>query len=140
MSEENKAIVRRFVEEVQSKHNMDVVNELMDPDQIDHSGLRLPGLNAVEGFKKFFSGFLVAFPDITAVINFQVAEGDKVVTYKTFHGTHKGEFMDIPPTGKKIAINIIDIFRIAGGKMVEHWAVVDWMPVMTQLGVIPPPK
>jgi predicted ester cyclase len=75
-----------------------------------------------------------------AVIHSQVAEGDKVVTHKTFHGTHKGEFRGIPPTGKKVAIELIDIFRISGGKLMEHWAVVDWMSVMQQLGVLPSPS
>lgn len=114
--EENKAIVRRFIEEVQSQHNLDLVDELIDPNQIDHSGLQPQGLNAVEGFKKFFSGMLTAFPDLKAVIHSQVAEGDRVVTHKTFHGTHKGEFMGIPPTGKKVSVDVIDIFRIAEGK------------------------
>jgi steroid delta-isomerase-like uncharacterized protein len=138
--EENKAIVRRFLEEVQSQHNLDIVGELMDPNMIDHyydaQGLQQPK-NAVEGFKKFFSGMLAAFPDIKAVIHDQVAEGDKVVTHKTFHGTHKGEFRGIPPTGKKASVDVIDIFRIADGKMVEHWAVIDWMGLMQQLGVVP---
>jgi len=110
------------------------VDELINPDQIDHSGLPNPqGLNAVEGFKKFFSGLLTAFPDFKAVIHSQVAEGDKVVTHKTFHGTHRGEFKGIVPTEKKVSFDIIDIFRIADGKMVEHWAVADWMGLMQQL-------
>ncbi len=83
---------------------------------------------------------LSAFPDLKAVIHDQVAEGDKVVTYKTFHGTHKGEFREIPPTGKKISVDVIDIFRIANGKMVEHWTVIDWMGLMQQLGVVSPPR
>ncbi len=138
--EKNKAIVRRFVEEVQSQHNLDIVGELMDPNMIDHyydaQGLQQPK-NAIEGFKKFYSGMLAAFPDVKAVIHNQVAEGDNVVTHKMFLGTHKGEFMGIPPTGKKITVNVIDIFRIADGKMVEHWAVIDWMGLMQQLGGAP---
>ncbi|MFQ5674713.1 MAG: ester cyclase [bacterium] len=140
--EENKAIVRRFVEEVQSQHDLDIVGELMDTNMIDHyydaQGLQQPK-NAVEGFKKFFSGMLAAFPDIKAVIHKQVAEGDNVVTHKTLHGTHKGEFRGIPPTGKKVSVDVIDIFRIADGKMVEHWTVIDWMGLLQQLGAITPP-
>ena len=134
--EANKALVRRFVEEVQSQHKLTVVDEIMDPHMIDHAAEA--SQNSAETFKKFFSGFIAAFPDVKAVIHNQVAEGDKVVTHKTFHGTHKGEFMGIPPTGKKVAIEVIDIFRIAGGKFAEHWAVADMMSVMQQLGVIPP--
>lgn len=111
--EKNKAIVRCFVEEVQSQHNLDLADELIDPNQIVHSGLQPQGLNVVEGFKKFFSGILAVFPDIKVVILSQVAEGDKVVTHKTFRGTHKGEFMGISPTGKKASVDVIDIFRIS---------------------------
>jgi steroid delta-isomerase-like uncharacterized protein len=135
--EANKALVRRFVEEAQSQHKLSVVDEVMDPNMIDHYG-QPSSLNSVEAFKQFFGGFIAAFPDVKAVIHNQVAEGDKVVTHKTFHGTHQGEFMGIPPTGKKIAIELIDIFRITGGKLVEHWAVADMMSMMQQLGVIPP--
>jgi steroid delta-isomerase-like uncharacterized protein len=134
---ENKALVRRFVEEVQSQHKLAVVDEIMDPNMIDHAA-QPSSLNSVEAFKQFFGGVLAALPDLKAVIHAQVAEGDKVVTHKTFHGTHKGEFMGIPPTGKKVAIELIDIFRIAEGKFAEHWAVSDMMSLMQQLGVIPP--
>ncbi|MHA2394795.1 MAG: ester cyclase [Promethearchaeota archaeon] len=137
--EENKALVRRFVEEVQSQHKLTAVDEIMDPNMIEHYG-QPSSLNSVEAFKKFFGGFIAAFPDVKVVIHSQVAEGDKVVTHKTFHGTHKGEFMGIPPTGKKVAIELIDIFRIAGGKLAEHWAVADMMSVMQQLGVLPSPR
>jgi steroid delta-isomerase-like uncharacterized protein len=137
--EANKALVRRFVEEVQSQHKLTAVDEIMDPNMIDHAA-QPSSLNSVEAFKKFFSGMLITFPDLKVVIHNQVAEGDKVVTHKTFHGTHKGAFMGIPPTGKKVAIELIDIFRIAGGKLVEHWAVADMMSVMQQLGVLPSPS
>ncbi len=137
--EANKALVRRFIEEVQNQHKLTAVDEIMDPNMIDYAA-QPSSLNSVEAFKKFFSGILIALPDLKAVIHNQVAEGDKVVTHKTFHGTHKGEFMGIPPTGKKVALEVIDIFRIAGGKFTEHWAVVDMMSVMQQLGVLPSPS
>jgi steroid delta-isomerase-like uncharacterized protein len=135
--EENKALVRRLVEEAQSQHTLKVLDEIMDPNMIDHYA-QPSSLSSIEASKQFFAGFFAAFPDVKAVIHSQVAEGDKVVTHKTFHGTHQGEFMGIPPTGKKIAIELIDIFRITGGKLVEHWAVADMMGMMQQLGVIPP--
>ena len=135
--EENKVIVRRFVEEVQSQHNLDVASELMSPSMVDHY-LEAQGLphteDAVEEFKKFYSGLLAAFPDLKAIIHNQVAEGDLVATYKTLHGTHRGEFMGVKPTGKRVALNIMDIFRIVEGKIVEHWAVIDFMGLMWQLG------
>ena len=68
-----------------------------------------------------------------------VAEGDRVVTRKTFHGTHQGDFMGIPAMSKQVTFDIIDILRIAGGKMAEHWAVADQLGLRRQLGVVPPP-
>lgn len=69
-----------------------------------------------------------------------VAEGDKVVTRKTFHGSHQGEFIGIPPTGKQVSIGLIDIVRIAGGQVVEHWSIGDNLGMMQQLGVISSPN
>lgn len=140
---ENKAIVRRFVEEVQGQHKLDLAEKLISPNMIDHwnetQGRQRPE-NAVEDFKKFYSGLLAAFPDITAVIHHQVAEGDLVATYKTLYGTHKGEFMGVRSTGKKVALNLMDFFRIAEGRIVEHWAVMDFMGLMRQLGALPTPR
>ncbi|MDQ1280812.1 MAG: hypothetical protein QG670_2075 [Thermoproteota archaeon] len=82
---------------------------------------------------------LAAFPDLIAVIHNQVVEDDLVATHKTLYGTYKGEFIGLQPTGKKIALNLMDFFRTAGGKMVEHWAVMDFLGLMRQLGALPSP-
>ena len=134
-TEENKAIIRRFVEEVQSKHDIDLMDELFSPDFYDHGTTS----HTLAEAKQFFAMLFAAFPDIHADIHDQVAEGDKVVTRKTFQGTHEGEFMGIPPTGKKVAFDVIDIFRIANGRIVEHWYVGDMMALMQQLGAVPGP-
>ncbi len=63
-----------------------------------------------------------------------IAEDDKVCTYKTFHGTHLGDFRGIPPTGNKISVDVMDLFRLSDGKMVEHWVVADWAGMMQQIG------
>ena len=135
--EQNKMIIRRFVEEVQTQHKLELASELMSPNMVDHY-LESQGSphspNAVEEFKKFYSDLLAAFPDIKASIHNQVAEGDLVATHKTLYGTHKGEFRGMQPTGKKIALDLMDIFRIVEGKIVEHWAVIDFMNLMRQLG------
>ena len=65
-----------------------------------------------------------------------IAEGDKVVTRKTLHGTHEGDFMGIPSTGKRVAFDVIDIVRYGNGQLVEHWNVVDQLGLMRQLGVV----
>ncbi len=137
-TEENKAIVRRFVEEVQNRHNIGALEELFSPDFVDHSGISsLPP--TLDGAKQFFTMLFTAFPDIHASIHDQVAEGDKVVTRKTFHGTHQEEFMGIPPAGLQIALDVIDIFRVADGKITDHWAVADMLGLMQQLGVVSAP-
>jgi steroid delta-isomerase-like uncharacterized protein len=80
--------------------------------------------------------FRNAFPDFRAVIHDLIAEDDKVVTRKTFDGTHEGELLGIPPTGKEVTIELIDILRVADGKITDHWNVVDQLGLMQQLGVI----
>jgi predicted ester cyclase len=79
------------------------------------------------------------FPDFKATIDDMIAEGDKGVIRQTWSGTQRGEFMGIPPTGKRVSFGVIDIIRIAGGKVVEHWGQMDTMSMMQQLGAIPAP-
>ena len=86
-----------------------------------------------------FDGFRRAFPDFRATILDQIAEGDKVVTRKVFHGTHEGELMGIPPTGREVEIQVIDIVRLADGRIVEHRNVVDRLGLLQQLGALPAP-
>ena len=83
--------------------------------------------------------FRGAFPDSHFTVEDMVAEGDKVVTRKTFHGTHEGEFMGIPPSGRSVSMGLIDIVRISEGRVVEHWSEGDSLGMMQQLGVIPRP-
>ena len=133
--EENKALVRRFVEVVQNQHNLDAIDELYSPDFVDHSGTASqPG---IEGTKVLFSMMFAAFPDLHFTIHMQLAEGDQVMTYKTFHGTHQGHFLGIPPTGKQVAVDVIDIVTVKDGKITEHWTVSDMLGMLQQLGVIP---
>ena len=133
--EENKAIVRRFVEEVQSGGNIDAIDELCSPEFINHTAP--PGVPSnCEGIKQVMAMFRQAFPDSYFTVEDMVAEGDKVATRKTFRGTHQGEFMGIPPSGQQVSIGLIDIVRISHGKVVEHWAIGDNLGMMQQLGVI----
>ncbi len=130
--EENKALVRRFVEEVQCQHNLAAVDELFAPDFVDHSSPDAVGRAAV---RQFFSMMFAAFPDMGFTIQQQIAEGDKVLTYKTFHGTHLGPFNGIAPTGRAVNIDVMDILTVASGKITEHWQVADYLSMMQQLGV-----
>ena len=92
-----------------------------------------------EGIKIVTAMFRGAFPDSYFTVEDMIAEGDKVATRKTFHGTHEGEFMGIPPSGRSVSMGLIDIVRIAEGRVVEHWSEGDSLGLMQQLGVIPQP-
>jgi predicted ester cyclase len=138
-TEDNKALVRRFVDEVQSKGNADLIDEICSAEFVNHSAP--PGLPAdCEGIKIVTAMFRGAFPDSYFTVEDMVAEGDKVATRKTFHGTHEGEFMGIPPSGRSVTIGLIDIVRISEGRVVEHWSMGDNLGMMRQLGVVPQPE
>ena len=85
----------------------------------------------------FLSAFLNAFPDCQVTVDDMIAEGDRVVTKKTFTGTHTAELNGIPPTGKRVSIQYVDILRLRDGKIIEHWLSMDQMNFMQQLGVLP---
>ena len=137
-AEENKALVRRFVDVVQSGDNIDLIDEICSPEFVNHSVP--PGLPADrEGIKIVTNMFRGAFPDSYFTVEDMIAEGDKVATRKSFHGTHRGDFMGISPTGQRVSIELIDIVRIVDEKVVEHWSMGDNLGMMQQLGVIPRP-
>jgi predicted ester cyclase len=137
MTPDNKAIVRRFVEEVQNQGNLVVVDELVAPSFVNHtppSGVPPDQ----EGIKFLTQMFRAAFPNGAMTIEDMLAEGDRVVTRKTFRGTHTGDLMGIPSTGKQVTIELIDIVRLAHGKVIESWSAADNLGMLQQLGVIPP--
>jgi len=124
--EADRALVAGFVEEVQNGHNPDLLDKFISPDHVDHSGMLPPDQSVgLEGPRQFFKMVLAAFPDTHMTIHDQMAEGGKVVTRKTFSGTHEGEFMGISATGKKVEMNVIDIMQVDDGKITAHWAVAD---------------
>jgi steroid delta-isomerase-like uncharacterized protein len=138
VSEEDKALVRRLVEEGQSQGNIEVVDELLAEDFADHSAF--PGVPPDrEGAKQLFSALHAAFEDFRAVIHRQVAEGGKVATHKTFHGVQRGEFMGVPPTGRRVAFDVVDILYVRDGRITDHWTQVDLLGLMQQLGVVARP-
>ena len=138
-TEQNKALFRQLIEEFFNRGNMSRADEFLAPDFVEREELP-PGIpRDREGVKQLTTMLRSAFPDFKATIDDIVAEGDKVVVRSTWSGTHKGEFMGIPPTGKSVSFGVIDIIRIAGGKCVEHWGQMDSMGLMQQLGAIPAP-
>lgn len=137
--EQNKVLVRQFVEEVFNRGNMIKIDEFMAPDFVEREELP-PGIPpGREGVKMMTTMLRSAFPDFKATIDDLLAEGDKVVIRQTWSGTQKGEFMGIPPTGRSVSFGVIDVIRFSGGKAVEHWGLMDSMSLMQQLGAIPAP-
>ena len=135
-AENNKDLVRRFVDEAQSRHNLAAVDEYMSPDFVDHSVP--PGLPPTrEGVKMQFGMFFAALPDLTAIIHDQVADGEKVVTRKTLRGTHQGDLLGVPPSGKTVNIEVIDILRVRDGLITDHWNQVDLLGLLRQMGALP---
>jgi steroid delta-isomerase-like uncharacterized protein len=136
-TEENKALVRRYTQEVFNAHNPDRTQEFVAGNVVSHN--LPPGMpSGVEGIKQMTHMFVSAFPDLHLTIEDVIAEGDKVVERWTGTGTQQGAFAGIPPTGKRVTTTGIDIFRIANGKVVEHWSSSNDLGLLQQLGVIPP--
>lgn len=138
-TEDNKAVYRRFVEDVINQGQFDAVGELFSPDYVDHSSPSgapsgLEGVKAVQGL------FRTGFPDVHFTIEKLVGEGDKVATLVKGHGTNTGSFMGSPATGKEATWESTGIFRVADGKIVEHWGVPDLFSLLQQLGAIPAPS
>lgn len=133
-AEENKALVRRLYEEVFAKRNVEALDKYIAADFVDHNPFpgQAPGL---KGIKEATRQFLAAFPDAELPIDQLIAEGDKVVVAGPIRGTHKGEFAGIPATGKRVDVSSLDILRIANGKVIEHWGLVDQQAMLDQLGV-----
>jgi len=137
--EDNKRLVRRLYEET-DKQNFAALDEFFSNDLIDHDPPPIPDLKpGLEGIKQAFKVFASAYPDGTHVIQDLIAEGDRVVVRVSGTGTQTGEFKGIKPTGKKVEMTGIVIYRFEGGKIVERWAQHNFLGfVMQQLGVVSP--
>src|SRR5215213_160749 len=125
MSDENKAVVRRFIEEVYNRGNLSVADELLAPDFIDHDVF--PGEDAsIEGYKRAVAKQLAASSNLHFSIEEQIAEGDKVVTRLIGRGTHDQKaYEGLAPSGARITIENITINRVVEGKIVEEWNVAE---------------
>jgi steroid delta-isomerase-like uncharacterized protein len=134
--QETKALVRRLLDEMNNRGNIAIIDELLAPDFVEHQE-HPPGIpQNREGVKQVFWLYHSAFTDIHAAIDDMIAEADKVVVFMTVHATHTGEFAGIPPTGKRLAVQLMDIFRVADGRVREHWGITDRLAMLQQLGVV----
>jgi len=109
------AVVRRNTEEVQSRGNFEVF----------------------DGARNLYRALRAAFPDFHAEIHWQISDGNRVTTYKTYHGTHDGTFWGLAPTGKKIRFETVDVMRVRNGKITDHWGVANLLSLAQQLGFAP---
>ncbi len=138
-AEANKALVRRFVDEPQSAGNIDLIRrDLLFRARQPHPPARDTRRDR-EGIEIVTAMFRRAFPDsscFTVEGMSMMAEGDKLATRKTFRGTHEGQFMGIPPSGRSVSMGLMNIVRICEGR-VEHWSMGDTLGMMQQLGAIP---
>lgn len=132
-TEANKAMFKKFMDEVINKGNMAMIDEFLSEDFVEHEPMP-PGIpEGREGCKAFFTMYREAFPDAKMTIDDMIAEGDKVVARQTWTGTNKGAFMGMPATGNQVKFDVIDIVRMKDGKAVEHWGVYDGATMMQQL-------
>ncbi len=134
----NKDLAKRYLEEVYSRGNLDLVDELIDAEIEEHEEFGDQKPAGRTGIKELVKVFRQAFPDITVNVEDMAAEGDRVFVRSTWEGTHKGEFAGIEPTGKHIYFTSIDEIRFSNGKIREHWGVTDTMSLITQLGAVEP--
>src|SRR5689334_5541939 len=137
-TEANKALVRRFFEAFNAG-DLDGVAELCAPSVVVHNS-GAPDPLDLDGFRQLAGAFLAAFPGGEHTIEDMVGEGDKVVTRVIYYGTHTGDLMGMPPTGRQVAVSAMIIDQLANGKIVETWRLFDQMAMMQQLGVIPVPE
>lgn len=135
MSEANKALVRRFLEETQNTKNLAVVDQLVAPTFVGHTAT----LQGVTALKEAIGTNLAAFPDLQITIEEQRSEGNTVVSRYIAQGTHRGGYHGIAPTGKAVTYTVITMHNIANGQIAEGWRVVDRLHILEQLGAAPTP-
>ena len=136
LSDENKAIALRLFDEVLNAHTVTRCDELYAPDYVPHS--LPPGFSSDrEGVKQYHSRYFQAFPDMYLTVGGMIAEGDWVAVHYTGTGTHQGDLMGIPPTGKQVTASAVLTLRIVDGMIIEDWLDGDKLGLLQQLGVIP---
>lgn len=132
---DNKTLVQQFFDEVINQRNLAALGQFVSPNAVNHT---VPD-GLPQAPNQFLGLHLGAFPDLKITVEDLLVDGDKVVARVSYRGTHQGAFMGIPPTGKQVTGMGINIFRIANGKLVEHWGLTDRISALRQMGIVPPP-
>lgn len=133
-----KELIRQFYEAV-NQGDLEAVDRYISPDFVEHEEAFPGTLPGIDGVKAFIAIMRSAFPDMQVLIEDIVAEENKLAVRSTWRGTHSGEFLGIPTTGRQVVFSSIDIIRYESGLALEHWGVTDVFSLMQQLGVIAPP-
>jgi steroid delta-isomerase-like uncharacterized protein len=143
VEEQNKALVRRWFDEVMGQGKIDTLDAICaecSPNFIVIKGALDPAPTGMEGLRQLVRGFREAYPDMKFTIEDQIAEGDKVVTRVTVRGTHQGEVFGIPPTGKPFEISGTSIWEVKHGLLIQEWVNWDSLGLLRQLGVMEAPR
>jgi predicted ester cyclase len=136
--EANKAVTRRIPLEVFNDGNLGAADEVIAADFTEH--VPMPGAPpGLAGFKQYVTMLRAAFPDLRYTVEDEIGEGDRVVARMTVRGTHRGAFLGVPPTGKRVTWTEMHAGRVVEGKLVEHWGNADMLGLLQQLGAIPGP-
>jgi predicted ester cyclase len=135
LTDDNKALVQRFYEEIVNQKNLTALDQFVAPNAVNHT---VPA-GFPQGPSQFLGLHFNAFPDLKVTVEDLLADGDKVVARVSILGTHQGALMAVSPTGKPFTGMAINIFRIVNGKMVEHWGLADRLGALQQLGVVTVP-
>jgi steroid delta-isomerase-like uncharacterized protein len=138
MSEENKALIRRWMEEVWNKGRVEAIDEMFAEEGVAHGLSDVSGqeLRGPAGFKPFFQSFRDAFPDMQIIVEDTVAEDDKVAARCTVRGRHQGDTLGFAATGQPAEFTGMCIVRVKDGKIVEAWNNFDFMAMFQQLGAL----
>src|SRR4051794_13172620 len=138
-ADEQKALMRRYYEEVWQRGNMSVGDQLVSPNLVDH--MPLPGQTSGRaGHHQAVQMIRTAFPDLQFQIHHVVVDGDIIVGHWTMQATHQGELLGVPPTGKSVTISGIDLGRWENGQLAEIWHVEELLTMLQQIGAVPGPQ
>jgi len=134
--EDNKALVRRMEDEIFNKRRLDAVDEFISPEYVLRTAPDGVPSNR-DAVRDAMAMYLAGFPDLHVSVDQLLAEDDRVVALLTYSGTHEGELFGMPPTGKRISVRQIAMYRVEDGQVAEEWEVSDQLGLMQQLGAIP---
>jgi steroid delta-isomerase-like uncharacterized protein len=130
-------LARRFYEDVMNRGDLAVVDELLTADFVDHEEGPPGSPDGIDGVKFFVTTFREAFPDLQVTVEDTIESGDRLAIRATMRGTHDGDLMGVPPSGRHVELSMIDIVRVEGGRVAEHWGAADNLSLMQQIGAIP---